>query len=181
MRAPARLALLAVAACALPPVAGTLSSDDSPRASIAPAFSGRYQLVLTLSGGCPASMQVGPLTVVMDVAEATVAAGSEVSGLPASASQVPADGRFVFLRQSDRVHGAFSSSSLELGLVTTEGYRVWLQVMTDGTAATSSGGRARASGTAFGEVEISLASDPTAEAIGNCPFALDHRWALEPM
>jgi hypothetical protein len=105
---------------------------------------------------------------------------SEVSGLPASAAQVPADGRFVFLRQGDRLHGAFGSGEA-LGLVTTEGYRVWLRLMTDGTASTSAGGHSRASGTAFGEVEISLASDPAAEAIGSCRFALDHRWALEPI
>jgi hypothetical protein len=152
-----------------------------PRASVAPAFSGRYKLAFTVSPGCPASMQVGPLTVAMDVKEAAVTQGSEVSGQSASPSEIPANGRFVLLRQGDRVHGAFGSSSLELGLVTSEGYLLWMQVMTDGTAATATGGRSRASGTAFGEVDLGLASDPSAESIGNCKHALDHQWALEPM
>lgn len=181
MRA-ARLALLAAASLALTPATGA-RSDDVPRAAAAPAFSGRYTFTLTLSGGCPASTQVGPLSVTMNVAEAAAASetpASELSGQSASPSEVPADGRFVLLRQGDRLHGAFGSSTLELGLITSEGYRVWLQIMTDGTAAVSPGGRARASGTAFGEVEISLAKDPTAEGIGNCKFALDHRWTLEP-
>ena len=181
MSGPARLALVAAAALSLAPVTGAQSGPDVPRASLAPAFSGRYQLVLTVSGGCPASMQVGPLTIAMDVTQATVTAGAEVSGQSASPSEVPADGRFVLLRQGDHLHGAFASSSLELGLIAREGYRVWLAIMADGSASTSTSGRAGASGTAFGEVEISLASDPTAEAIGSCPFALDHRWTLEPL
>jgi hypothetical protein len=173
--------LLAVAALVFPPAAGSLSSSDVPRTSAAPAFSGRYKLAFTVSRGCPASMQVGPLTVAVDVTEATVTQGSEVSGQSASPSEVPANGRFVLLRQGDRVHGAFGSSSLELGLVTSEGYLLWMQVMTDGTAATATGGRSRASGTAFGEVDLGLAADPAAESIGNCRHALDHQWALEPM
>ena len=181
MGSPARLALLAVAVLALPPATGMLSSDDVLRGSVAPAFSGRYRLVLTVSRGCPASMQVGPLTVAMDVTEAAVTPGSEVSGQSASPSEVPANGRFVLLRQSDRLHGAFGSSSLELGLRTEEGYLLWMQIMNDGTAVTSSGGRVRASGTAFGEVDLALASDPSAESIGNCKHALDHQWSLEPM
>ena len=180
MRASSRIALLVAAACALPPAAGPLSSDEAPRASVAPAFSGRYQFVLTISRGCPAAMQVGPLTVTMSVAEAAVAQGSEVSGLPASDAQVPDDGRFVLLRQSDRLHGAFGSGEA-LGLVTGEGYLLWLRLMTDGTAATATGGRSRASGTAFGEVDLGLASNPSAESIGNCQDALDHQWALEPI
>jgi len=181
VRTPPRFALAAAAALALPPVIGAQSPADVPRASVAPVFSGRYNFVLTVSRGCPASMQVGPLSIGVEVAEAAVTPGSEVSGQSASPSEVPGDGRFVLLRQGDRLHGAFGSSTLELGVATSEGYRVWMQVMNDGTATTSSGGRARASGTAFGEVEISLASDPAAEAIASCPFALDHQWALEPM
>ena len=180
MRAPAGLALLVVAACGLPPLAGPLSSDEVPRASAAPAFSGRYQFVLTISRGCPAAMQVGPVTVTMSVAEAAVAQGSEVSGLPASDAQVPDDGRFVLLRQGDRLHGAFGSGEA-LGLVTSEGYLLWLRLMTDGTAGTATGGRSRASGTAFGEVDLALASDPSGESLGNCQGALDHQWALEPI
>jgi hypothetical protein len=171
-----------MALLSLPPLTGAQSGPDVPRAALAPAFSGRYQFVLTVSGGCPAAMQVGPLSVAVSVSEATSGSALEVSGHSASPSEVPADGRFVLLRRSDRLHGAVGSSTLELGLIASEGYRVWLQIMTDGEAATSTGGRARAGGTAFGEVEISLASDATAEAIGGgCPFALDHRWALEPI
>lgn len=181
MRRAARLALVAAAALALPPAARAQSGPDAgPRASLAPALSGRYQFVLTLSGGCPPSMQVGPLTIAVTVAESTSGSAVEVSGQSASPSEAPDDGRFVLLRQADRVHGPFGTG-LGLGLVASEGYRVWLRVMTDGSASTAASGRARASGTAFGEVEISLASDPTAEGIGNCRFALDHRWTLEPI
>lgn len=177
MRTPARLALATAAALAFAPATGA-RSDDVPRASVAPAFSGRYKFVLTVSRGCPAAMQVGPLTVTMSVAEAPVAQGSEVSGLPASDAQVPDDGRFVFLRQGDRLHGAFGSGEA-LGLVTSEGYLLWLRLMTDGTA-TATGARSRASGTAFGEVDLGLASDPAAESV-NCKDALEHQWALDPM
>jgi hypothetical protein len=92
---------------------------------------------------------------------------------------VPGDGRFVLLRQADRVHGAFGSSDQELGLATAEGYLLWVRLMTDGTTTTSPGGRAQASGTAFGEVDLGLASNPGADSI-NCKLALDHRWTLEP-
>jgi len=181
VRPPARFALVIAAALALPPVIGAQHSGETPRASVAPALSGRYKLVFTVSRGCPASMQVGPVSVAMDVSEATVAAGSEVSGRSASPSEVPDNGRFVLLRQGDRVHGAFGSSSQVLGLVTAEGYLLWMQIMTDGTASTASGGRTRASGTAFGEVDLALASDPAADSIGNCKGALDHQWSIEPM
>jgi hypothetical protein len=174
-----RIALLAAAACAVPPAAGPLSSDEGPRASVAPAFSGRYKLVLTISRGCPASMQVGPLTATMDVKEAAVTQGSEVSGQSASPSEAPDDGRFVLLRQGDRLHGAFGSGEA-LGLATTEGYLLWVRLMTDGTAATATGGRSRESGTAFGEVDLGFVSDPAAEST-NCSGVLDHQWSLEPM
>jgi hypothetical protein len=177
---PARLALLVLALLALPPLTGAQSGGDISRAALAPAFSGRYAFVLTVSGGCPPSMQVGPLTIAVNVTESTSGSALEVSGQSASPSELAGDGRFVLLRQVDTLHGAFGAG-LGLGLVTTEGYRVWLRVMTDGSASTSASGRARASGTAFGEVEISLASDPTAEGIGNCPHALDHRWTLDPL
>jgi hypothetical protein len=166
------LAIAAVLGLALP----TMTDAQS-----VPVFSGRYRFMLTVSPSCPAAMQVGPLIVVMNVAEAPVSAGSEVSGQSASASEVPNNGRFVLLRQGNRLHGASSASTIEFGLNTEGVYRVWMQIMTDGTATTSSG-RARASGTAFGEVELSLASDPTGNPIdnGSCPFALGHQWSLEP-
>ena len=170
---------MTAAALALPPVTGAQSEGDVPRASVAPVLSGRYKFVLTVSRGCPAAMQATPLTVVMDVKEATITQGSEVSGQSASPSEVPGDGRFVLLRQGDRLHGAFGASTLELGLVTAEGYLLWMQIMADGTA-TATGGRSRASGTAFGEVDLGLASDPGAES-ANCKDALEHQWALEPM
>jgi hypothetical protein len=148
-----------------------------------PAFSGRYRFMLTVSPSCPASMQVGPLSVVIDVAQTTVSAVSEVSGQSASASEVPNNGRFVLLRQANRLHGAFGAHTQFLGLDTEGVYRVWMQIMTDGTASVSSTGRARASGTAFGEVELSLASDPAGDPIANgyCGFATTgHQWSLEP-
>jgi hypothetical protein len=152
----------------------------STGAQSVPAFSGRYRLTFTVSHSCPSSTQVGPLSVVMDVSEALVSQGSEVSGQSASPTQIPANGRFVLLRQGTHLHGAAASSSIELGLDTEGPYRLWLRVMTDGTAAVATNGRARASGTAFGEVEISLDSDPTGNPIGYCAYATDHQWTLDP-
>jgi len=173
---PPRLALLAAAALALPAATGAQSAS-------APAFSGKYRLVLSAAPGCPASTRVGPLSVAMDVTQTTVSAGAEVAGVPSSPSEVPDQGRFVLLRQGDRLHGAIGASALELGLLVIEGtYRIWVQIMADGTAVTATGGRARASGTAFGEFELSLASDPTGAPVGNCKvYAPGHEWSLEPM
>jgi hypothetical protein len=170
---------VAAAAFSLTPPTGAQSGADV-HGSVAPAFSGRYRFVLTVSRGCPPSMLVGPLTVAMDITEATVTPGSEVAGQSASPSEVPADGRFVLLRQGDQVHGAFGSSGEELGLVTSEGYLLWVRLMLDGTATTATDGRSRASGTAFGEVDLGVASDPAADS-DNCQFALDHQWSLEPL
>jgi hypothetical protein len=175
----ARLTVLAAAALSLAPGTGVRSGADVS-ASLAPAFVGRYQFVLNISRGCPPTMLVGPLTVAMNVVEATVTQGAEISGQSASATEVPADGRFVLLRQGDHVHGAFGSSSLNLGLVTAEGYLLWVRLMLDGTAATATGGRSRASGTAFGEVDLGLASNPSADS-QNCAGVLDHQWSLEPI
>ncbi len=167
-----RVALALVLGLALP----TMTDAQS-----VPAFSGRYRFVLTVSPSCPSSMQVGPLSVVMNVGQTSVSAGAEVSGQSASPSEIPDNGRFVLLRQGSGLHGASGASTIELGLNTESVYRVWMQIMADGTATTSSGGRARASGTAFGEVELSFASDPTGAPIGNCQrFASDHQWSLEP-
>ena len=48
MRGPVRFALVvAVAALVLPPPSRAQWPGDAPRASVAPAFSGRYKLVLT--------------------------------------------------------------------------------------------------------------------------------------
>lgn len=162
-----------------------LGLPSSTGAQAAPAFSGRYRLILTVSPSCPPAMQVGPLSILMNVTEAPVSAGAEVSGQSAATYETPQNGRFVLLRQASRVHGAISSSTIELGLDTEGIYRLWLQVMADGSVTTSSGGRARASGTAFGEVEVGLAGDPTGTPIdngnGNCGFAtVGHQWSLEP-
>jgi hypothetical protein len=147
-----------------------------------PAFNGRYRFIFTASQSCPGAAQVGPLSILMDVTEATVSAGTEVSGVPASASETPANGRFVFLRKGTHLHGASASAGPELGLDTESQYRLWMSLMADGSAAIASGGRARASGTAFGDIEISLANDPTGNPIngGECDFALNHQWSLEP-
>ena len=78
-------------------------------AQAVPAFSGRYRFMLTMSPGCPASMQpgvTGPLSIVMNVSESAISAGSEVSGASASPSEVPNQGRFVLQRVGNRVHGA---------------------------------------------------------------------------
>jgi len=154
----------------------------STGAQSVPAFSGRYRLIFTVSRGCPSTMQVGPLSVVMNVAEASITTGAEVSGASASPSEGPANGRFVLLRQAARLHGPSAASTVEVGLVTEGQYRIWMKVMTDGTAAVASGGRARGSGTALGEVELSLASDPSGNPIpgGYCNYASDHQWSLEP-
>jgi hypothetical protein len=171
VRREARPCLLAAAALSLAPATGAQS--------VAPAFSGRYQLALTLSGGCPAAMQVGPLTVAMTVTESASGSALEVAGQSASPAETPADGRFVLLRRGDQLHGPLGSGEA-LGLVTGEGYLLWLRLVLDGGAATATGGRARASGTAFGEVDLGVASDPAADS-ENCLLALDHRWTLEPI
>jgi len=181
MPGPTRFACLAAAlALALPSPTGAQSPGEPPRARAAPAFAGRYKLVLTVGKGCPASTQVGPLSVLVDVAEAAVAAGSEASGVSASASEKPEDARFVLLRQSDRLHGPFGARDAPfVGLRTLEGYRVWMQIMADGSATTVSG-RARASGTAFGEIDLSRPGDADLDTVGSCTHALDHTWSLEP-
>ncbi len=153
-------------------------------AQAVPAFSGRYRFMLTVSPDCPASMQpgqTGPISIVMNVSESAISAGSEVSGASASPSEVPDQGRFVLQRVGSRVHGAFGASSQEFGLATEGQYRVWMQVMTDGTASVASGGRARVEGTLFGEVEMALTSDPTGDPKGRvCTYATGYRWSLEP-
>jgi hypothetical protein len=148
-----------------------------------PAFSGRYRFTFTVSRSCPAQMQVGPLSVVMNVSEAAIASGAEISGESASPNEDPSNGRFVLQRVGTRLHGPSAASTIEVGLVTEGQYRIWMRVMTDGTAAVSSGGRARASGTALGEVELSLASDQSGNPIpgGYCfIYTADHQWTLEP-
>ena len=158
---------------------GAQSPDPPPRASVAPAFAGRYKLVLTFSRGCPAAVQVGPQSVLVDVVEAAVAAGSEVSGRSASPSEPPEDVRFVLLRQADALHGAIGArEDPYIGFRTLEGYRVWMRLMTTGTATTASG-RAAVSGTAFGEIDLSRPGDADLDTVGYCD-ALDHSWALEP-
>lgn len=155
----------------------------STGAQSVPAFSGRYRFTFTVSRSCPAQMQVGPLSVVMNVSEATITSGAEISGESASPSEDPSNGRFVLQRAGTRLHGPSAASTIEVGLVTEGQYRIWMRVMTDGTAAVSSGGRARASGTALGEVELSLASDASGNPIagGYCfIYTADHQWSLEP-
>ena len=121
----------------------------------------------------------------MDVTEATVSAGPEVSGGLRRRPQTPDNGRFELLRQGSRIHGPFGARTDKLGLDSEGIYRVWMQIVVDGATSVASGGRARASGTAFGEVELSLASDPTGEPVGggtgNCGFATTgFQWSLEP-
>ena len=174
------LRVAAALALGVPSAAGAQSAAEPPRASAAPAFSGRYRLVVTFGRGCPAAgVQAGPQSVVVNVAQAAVAAGSEVAGQSASPSETSDDGRFVLLRQGDRLHGPSGAIFSSLGLRTLEGYQVWMQIMTDGTASTASGGRARAGGTAFGELKLARTTDPEAGTIASCQ-ALDHQWALEP-
>jgi hypothetical protein len=175
----ARASLLGASLIAALPILATAQAGDAPRASAAPAFTGRYRLVLTFGRGCPAAVQVGPQTIVVTVAESPITGGSEVSGQSASSAEPSDEGRFVFLRRGDKLHGPSGAINAALGLRTAEGYRVWMQIMTDGMASTASGGRARASGTAFGEIDLGRPGDPDPDSIGYCK-ALDHQWALEP-
>jgi hypothetical protein len=164
-------------------LATVLALPAATGAQSVPAFSGRYRLSVTPSASCAPSMQVGPVSVVVSVAEAGVTSGAEVSGQSAASYEVPDNGRFVLYRQGVRVHGAHGASTQFLGLDSEGVYRIWMQVMMDGTAAVASGGRARANGTAFGEVELSLKSDPTGAPIpnGNCGVTTaGHTWSLEP-
>jgi hypothetical protein len=172
----------AVSRLLLASAAFVIALPSSTGAQSVPAFSGRYRFIFTVSRGCPSTMQVGPLSVVMNLTEAAITAGAEVSGESASPSEDPANGRFVLQRVGTRLHGPSAASTIEVGLVTEGQYRIWMRVMTDGAAAVSSGGRARGSGTALGEVELSLASDPSGNPIpgGYCNYASDHQWSLEP-
>jgi hypothetical protein len=84
------------------------------------------------------------------------------------------------LRQADSLHGAFGArEDAYVGFRTLEGYRIWMQLMADGPATTSSG-RAAASGTAFGEIDLSRPGDADLDTVGYCQ-ALDHTWQLEPV
>jgi hypothetical protein len=174
-RAGVRLAL--ALGLGLAPVAA-VRPEGTTRAAAAPAFAGRYKLVLTPASYCPAAVRVGPLSVVMTVAENAVTAGAEVSGASAAADETTDDGRFVFLRVGDKLHGASGSANDALGLRTQEGYRVWMQIMADGSATTASG-KASASGSAFGEIDLARPGDPDADTIGYCSGP-SHTWSLEP-
>lgn len=171
--------MVAALVLAIPSPAAAQESGEPPRASAAPAFSGRYRLVVTFGRLCPVAVQVGPQSVVVNVVQSAVAAGSEVSAESASPSETSDDGRLVLLRQGDRLHGPWGAIGASLGLRTLQGFRVWMQIMADGTAATASSGRARASGTAFGELKLARPADPEADSMGSCQ-ALDHQWSLEP-
>jgi len=173
-----RLAGVAAAIALFPTLIGA-QADRPPRASVAPSFTGRSKLVLTFDRGCPAAVQVGPLSVLVDLTEAAVTAGSEVSGRSASPAELPEDIQFVLLRQGDRLHGAFGARDDPfVGFRTLEGYRVWMRIVADGAAAASSG-RATASGTAFGEIDLSRPGDADVDTVGYC-VALGHTWSLEP-
>lgn len=157
----------------------------SVRAAAAPAFTGRYRLVLVLgrsllppSPAC--SALPSPLSVLVDVTEDSIGSRSEVSGQSANPAEPAEDARFVLLRQGDHLHGGVGTRGAALGLVTVEGYRVWVQLMADGTAATAAGGgHSRAAGTAFGEIDVSRPGDADPDSLGYCR-ALDHTWSLEP-
>jgi hypothetical protein len=173
------LAIAAAAALGLASPSGAQLSGPGPHASAAPAFSGRYKLVLTVSRGCPAAVQVGPQSVLVDLSEAPVAAGSEVSGQSANPAERPEDVRFVLLRQVDALHGPFGASDAAyVGFRTLEGYRIWMRIMAEGTAA-AAGSRSQAGGKAFGEIDLSRPGDTDVDTIGFCE-ALDHAWSLEP-
>jgi hypothetical protein len=183
---PRRPSLIVVAAATALVAAGTGHAQvpAPPRASAAPALSGRYLLVLSpgrtllpMSPSC--STLPSPLSILVDVGEGTNGTATEVRGQSAASAEPPDDARFVLLRQSDKVHGAMGCRNDFVGLRTVEGYRVWMQIMTDGTAAATSGGRSRASGTAFGEIDVSRPGDADTDSIGYC-MALDHQWSLEP-
>jgi hypothetical protein len=149
-------------------------------AQAVPAFSGRYRFMLTVSPSCPPN-SLGPLSIVVNLSERAISAGSEVSGQSASPTEDPNNGRLELQRVGNRLHGPFGASTAELGLNTEGPNRVWMEIISDGTASVSSGGRARATGTAFGEVEVSLASDPTGKPTLECGFmTTGFQWSLEP-
>ena len=157
-----------------------LALPSATDAQAVPAFSGRYRFILTMSPSCPPS-SFGPQSILVNLSERGISAGSEVSGQSASPSEEPNNGRLELQRVGNRLHGPFGASTVELGLNTEGPNRVWMQIISDGTASVSSGGRARATGTAFGEVELSLASDPTGDATLICGFmTTGFQWSLEP-
>jgi hypothetical protein len=147
-----------------------------PHAAAAPAFSGRYRLGLSFGPSCPVK---GPVvSVEVEIAETTVGSRVEVDGQPADPGD-SAFSRFVLLREGDHLHGAVSVNGQVLGIGTMEGQRVWMQLMADGTATTSSNGKVLASGRAFGDLQVSAPGDDSPDTLGSCT-ALDHAWSLEP-
>ena len=183
MRRHGRVGLVALLVGLVTP-ASTLSQSSAsgvgsaPRAAAAPAFGGRYRLGLSFGASCPVK---GPVvSIQVEVAESPVGARVEVDGRPSD----PEDAtlfRLVLLREGDHLHGAVSvKGNLEvLGIGTLEGQRVWMQLMADGTAATSSGAKVLASGRAFGDLQVSRPGDASRDTLGSCT-ARDHSWSLEP-
>jgi hypothetical protein len=154
-------------------------------ATTAATFSGSYKLTLTPSASC--SKAIPSVAVLVDVTEdpvqqpATVATpiaqGTEIFGV-AAAPPDSAVGRFVLLRQGDRLHGGFGTK--DLGIQTLEGQRVWVRLAGTGQVTASGPGRPRVDGTAIGDFEVSLPGDAAPDTLGACLGARDHAWSLQP-
>jgi hypothetical protein len=160
-----------------------MALPSSTGAQSVPAFSGRYRFTFTVSRSCPAQMQVGPLSVVMNVSEAAIASGAEISGESASPNEDPSNGRFVLQRVGTRLHGPSAASTIEVGLVTEGQYRIWMRLMTDGHRRRLLRRSGPGERNGAREVELSLASDQSGNPIpgGYCfIYTADHQWTLEP-
>jgi hypothetical protein len=158
------------------PQASAPQTGPLPRAAAAPAFSGRYRLGLAFGASCPVK---GPVaSVEVEIAEAAVGSRVEVDGRPADPDDSSVS-RLVLHREGDHLHGAVSVNGQVLGIGTLEGQRVWMRLMADGTATTSSSGKVLASGRAFGDLQLSEPGDDSPDTLGSCT-ALDHTWSLEP-
>lgn len=183
---------VAIALCLIAsPAANPQQADEAPAArpglqakATAGTFSGRYKLTIVFSRSC--SMTVSGVTVLMDVVEAPVAQppgvaspiaqGSEIFGQAATHDEGTV-GRFVLLRQGDRLHGGFGTK--DPGIQTLEGLRVSFRIAGTADTTTSALGRPQAQGTAIGDITLSRPTDEVPDSLGSCT-ARDHTWSLEP-
>jgi hypothetical protein len=163
-------------------LAQALGPGAPPNASAAGTFAGPYKLTLGFGASC---LQKGPtVSLRVDVAEGPARHGSpavlqatEVAGQPAAPDDA-ATVSVVQLRRGDALEGAIGARYGE-AVLTTEGLRVSMSLLGNGTAQGAGTARPRAAGTAFGDLMLSRPGDEQVDSLAFCT-APDHTWSLEP-
>lgn len=160
--------------CGLWPSTGPADAQVEKDAA---TFGGRYRLTLTFGQSCPqrGTAVAVLLDVVEQFAQSSRTAGTEVAGRPLPAIDARL-GQMVLLRRGHVLEGAFGVIYNEK-VGTTDGRSVAFNLMAQGTAEDASPA-ARARGTAFGDLMLSLPEDEYNNALGSCT-ARDHTWTLE--